>query len=187
MAPKAEKKTNVQSPRAQAPRAQSAKSRSASKEQAAKENLRLEEFLPFQLAVVANRASQMIAHVIEDQYNLQVPDWRILVTLDEYAPLSPNEIAGYTSMDNPRVSRAQRRLTDLRLVRCESDPHDGRRKILTLTPLGKSVCRKMSPEARSREAWLLEGLSAEERASLADILRKLKSWTENLELADSEE
>jgi len=182
MAPKTEKKAKARSAGAQ-----SAKPPSFRKQPISKENLRLEEFLPFQLAVVANRASQMIAHVIEDQYNLQVPDWRILVTLDEYAPLSPNEIAGYTSMDNPRVSRAQRRLTDLRLVRCESDPHDGRRKIVTLTPLGKSVCRKMSPEAHAREAWLLEGLSAEERGALAHILRKLKVWTENLEMPDSEE
>ena len=159
----------------------------AKKKPAEKTNLRLEEFLPFQLAVVANRASQMIARVIEDQYDLQVPDWRILVTLDEYSPLSPNEIADYTSMDNPRVSRAQRRLTDLRLVRCENDPNDGRRKIVTLTPLGKSVCRKMSPEARAREAWLLEGLTTEERDALAHILRKLKVWTENLETPDSME
>ncbi len=151
------------------------------------DGLRLEDFLPFQLAVVANRASQMIARVIEDQYDLQVPDWRILVTLDEYSPLSPNEIAGYTSMDNPRVSRAQRRLSDLRLVRCENDPKDGRRKIVTLTPLGKSICRKMSPEARAREAWLLKGLSEEEREALAHILRKLKVWTENLENSGSPE
>lgn len=182
MAPMTEKKAKARSPKAL-----SARPPSAGKQPASKENLRLEEFIPFQLAVVANRASQMIARVIEDQYDLQVPDWRILVTLDEYAPLSPNEIAGYTSMDNPRVSRAQRRLTDLRLVRCESDPHDGRRKILTLTPLGKSVCRKMSPEARTREAWLLEGLTAEERQSLAHIVRKLKVWTENLEIPDSVE
>jgi DNA-binding MarR family transcriptional regulator len=182
MAPKTEKKAKARSAGAKIAKPPSFRNPSASKE-----TLRLEEFLPFQLAVVANRASQMIARVIEDQYDLQVPDWRILVTLDEYAPLSPNEIASYTSMDNPRVSRAQRRLTDLRLVRCESDPHDGRRKIVTLTPLGKSVCRKMSPEAHAREAWLLEGLSAEERGDLAHILRKLKAWTENLELPDSEE
>ncbi len=180
MAPKTEKKAKARSARVQA-----AKPPAMKKPSASKENLRLEEFLPFQLAVVANRASQMIARVIEDEYDLQVPDWRILVTLDEYAPLSPNEIANYTSMDNPRVSRAQRRLTDLRLISCESDPSDGRRKIITLTPLGKTVCRKMSPEAHSREAWLLEGLSGEERQSLAHILRKLKAWTENLELPES--
>jgi len=43
--------------------------------------IRLDEFLPFRLAVVANQVSQKIAKIIEKDFQLHIPEWRILAIL----------------------------------------------------------------------------------------------------------
>jgi hypothetical protein len=76
----------------------------------------LEDFIPYKLAVVANRVSQSIGHLFETQFNLQMPEWRILMALYAYGDLAFNEVVDRTSMDKARVSRAQRRLVDLNMI-----------------------------------------------------------------------
>lgn len=149
------------------------------------QQLQLDTFLPFELAVVANRVSQMIGNLISSKFDLQVPDWRILVTLDRYGPLPPNEVSEKTAMDKARVSRAQRRLGDLKLVSVADDPADRRRKMLTLAPLGHKVCREMIPEAIERERSLLGCLTPAEEVALHAILAKLHAHTNDIVLVDT--
>lgn len=150
------------------------------------EKLQLDAFLPFELAVIANRVSQMIGNLINMKFDLQVPDWRILVTLDRYGPLPPNEVAEKTAMDKARVSRAQRRLSDLKLVSIADDPIDGRRKVLSLEALGARVCRELVPSALERERQLLDCLSPAEEVALRAILAKLHVHTEDVALDDTQ-
>ena len=147
--------------------------------------LQLDTFLPFELAVIANRISQMIGNLISSSFELQVPDWRILVTLDRYGALPPNEVAEKTAMDKARVSRAQRRLGDLKLVSINDDPDDGRRKVLALEPLGHKVCREIIPDALERERQLLDCLSPAEEVALRAILAKLHAHTEEIVFEDT--
>ena len=149
------------------------------------QQLQLDTFLPFELAVVANRVSQMIGNLISSKFDLQVPDWRILVTLNRYGPLPPNEVSEKTAMDKARVSRAQRRLGDLKLVSVTDDPADGRRKVLSLEPLGHEVCREMIPEAIERERSLLGCLTSAEEVALRAILAKLHAHTNDIVLVDT--
>lgn len=133
----------------------------------------LEDFIPYKLAVVANRVSQSIARLFAARFNLQVPEWRILMTLRAQDGLVFNEVVERTSMDKARVSRAQRRLVDLGLVSAAHDPGDGRRVILSLTAKGEKTCVKILPHAAEREAWLLAALDRAERRQLDRILDKL--------------
>lgn len=143
--------------------------------------LDLDRFLPFELAVVANRISRMVGRIFDERYGLQIPEWRILVTLDRHGDLTPNDIVEKTSMDKARVSRAQRRLADLDLVTIVDDPDDGRRKVLRLSEKGTEICTEIVPDAIEREQWLLESLSAAEQVALTSILEKLHSRTEQME------
>lgn len=142
-------------------------------------SLNLESFLPFELAVIANRVSYMVGKAFEEKYDLQIPDWRILVTLEKYGKLAPCEIVEKTSMDKARVSRAQRRLSDTGLVEVMDNPDDGRGKLMVLTSKGIDMCYEIVPEAIRREEWLLDALSPGEQVALYSILRKLHLRTQN--------
>lgn len=135
--------------------------------------LPLQEFIPYKLAVVANRLSQSIGSLFEEKYGIQIPEWRILMALHSCGPLAPNEVVEHTSMDKGRVSRAQRRLVELGLVSVSNDPSDGRRLVLFLTRKGAGMCAAIIPAARATEAWFLSVLPARERQVLDRALTRL--------------
>lgn len=137
------------------------------------EKLSLQEFIPYKLAVVANRVSQSIGSLFEQKYGIQIPEWRILMALHSCGPLAPNEVVDHTSMDKARVSRAQRRLVELELVTPSADPRDGRRLVLFLTRKGAGMCDEIIPAARQTEAWFLSVLSGPECEALDTILSRL--------------
>jgi DNA-binding MarR family transcriptional regulator len=78
------------------------------------------------------------------------------------------------------VSRAQKRLVDLNMIKATDDPTDGRRLILALTPTGVKRCADILPEAAAREAWFLAALSDEEQKQLDVILDKLMARSQEL-------
>src|SRR5712692_3377659 len=46
--------------------------------------LKLEEFLPYRLNVVASLVSQALSRIYAERYGIGVPEWRVLVTLGQY-------------------------------------------------------------------------------------------------------
>jgi DNA-binding MarR family transcriptional regulator len=147
--------------------------RSTKKSKIKPAKLPLQEFIPYKLAVVANRLSQSIGSLFEEKYGIQIPEWRILMALHSCGPLAPNEVVEHTSMDKGRVSRAQRRLVELGLVSVSNDPRDGRRLVLFLTRKGAGMCAAIIPAARATEAWFLSVLPARERQVLDRALTRL--------------
>lgn len=142
--------------------------------------LELVEFFPYQLSVVANRVSQSIARIFKEKFDLQIPEWRILVTLYAVDEMSFADVTEKTSMDKTRVSRAQRRMIDLGLITAEVDEADKRKVNLSLTDKGREICREIIPEAKARDAWLQEVISKEEQDQLEVIMAKLFSRTQEL-------
>lgn len=134
---------------------------------------RLEDFIPFKMAVVANRVSQSIGHLFETQFNIQIPEWRILMALYAYGRQPFHEVVERTSMDKARVSRAQRRLADLQMIETAVDPNDGRKLLMAITDAGARMCAQILPAAAEREAWYLAALTDEEHRQLDTILDKL--------------
>lgn len=135
--------------------------------------IRLDEFLPFQLAVVANRVSQSIAKTIEREFNLHIPEWRILATLLYHAPVSSQFLVGHTAMDPARVSRSQTRLADLNLIDVQQDPEDKRRVLISLTERGTEIVTSTLPRALEVEAVIFGDLTPKERQDFEQILTKL--------------
>jgi len=141
---------------------------------------RLEDFIPYKLSVVANRVSQSIGRLFDSRFGIQMPEWRIAMALYAYGDLPFNEVVGRTSMDKARVSRAQRRLVDLGLVRTRGVPGDARKVVLALAPAGVRICEEILPEAAQREAWFLAVLDEREHRQLDVILDKLMTRSQEL-------
>lgn len=148
------------------------------------DKLPLQDFIPYKLAVVANRLSQSIGSLFEQRFGIQIPEWRILMALHSFGPLAPNEVVDITSMDKGRVSRAQRRLVELELVTASGDPRDRRRLVLFLTRKGTGICEAIIPEARQTEAWFLSVLSERERLTLDKALSRLLERSRELRPTD---
>lgn len=150
------------------------------------ENLVLERFLPYRLSVLTLRVSTAIARSYQRQFDLTVPEWRVMAVLGRFGPLSANGVADKTQMDKVRVSRAVARLVAARRVSRRTDPADRRRAVLALTPAGLAIHREIVPHARQVEARLLAGLGEAERAMLDRLLDTLEARAETPFVAEAE-
>ena len=94
----------------------------------------LEEFLPYRLSVVTNRASRLFARRYSEEFGLAIPEWRVLAVVGRFGGLSATAVVERTAMDKVKVSRAVRALLDRGLLRREEDPGDRRVQRLAIPP-----------------------------------------------------
>ena len=78
--------------------------------------LKLEQFLPYRLNVVASLVSQALSRVYARRYRIGVPEWRVLVTLGQYGVMTGKAIGAHTHMHKTKVSRAVALLEKRKLV-----------------------------------------------------------------------
>lgn len=129
----------------------------------------LESFLPFQMAIVANRVFQRLVA----EAGLQLPEWRIMMVLPKHEPCSSNDLSILTSMDAARVSRAQRRLESLGLIDVIQDQEDRRRLVVTLTETGRDEGERLTALAAASEDRLLGDLPPDAQTCLRGAMGHL--------------
>ncbi|PZP45781.1 MAG: MarR family transcriptional regulator [Azospirillum brasilense] len=135
--------------------------------------LRLAEFLPYRLSLVAECVSQAFAARYAEEFGLGVSEWRVMAVLGESECLSTQAVIGRTEMDRVKVSRAVIRLDDRGLLLRELLPGDQRAHLLRLSPHGLSLYRRIVPRACALQAELAGALDPAELAALDAILTKL--------------
>ena len=134
---------------------------------------RLEDFLPYRLAVAADTVSRIITRQHLAQSGLGMSEWRLLAAVGRYSVLSPTAAGAHTSMDKVKVSRAAASLVARGLLKQSQDPEDGRGRLLRLTRKGASVFATIAPTSRKIEETLANGLNKSEWTTLNRALGKL--------------
>lgn len=148
--------------------------------------LSLEEFLPYQLSVVTETISALLAKGYERQFGITIFEWRILAVIGEHGKLSTHEVIDCTRMDRVRVSRAVIRLAEKGLIIRTTNPEDARAHILDFSPSGSGIYHQIVPVAESIESKLAAALSQNEVRQLRAILKKLDTTAKHLiDSADS--
>jgi DNA-binding MarR family transcriptional regulator len=112
----------------------------------------LDGFLPYRLAVAAQRVSADFRAVYGPRHGLSVAEWRVMAHLSSAGPVSVREIFERVAMDKPKVSRAASRLELAGLIEKRPDPRDRRLVALSLTERGRAVMADLVPLARAFEA-----------------------------------
>lgn len=142
---------------------------------------RLDDFLPYRLAVAATTVSRAFSQRYASEFGLSIPEWRVLAILGSYAPLSSHEIVERSAMDKAKVSRAVARLTASGHLKRAVDPDDQRLLRLDFTKKGRSVYQAIVPRAEALAKELTAGLTASEAARLQDQLLRLSQRAADLE------
>ena len=136
-------------------------------------DFRLDEFMPYRLSVAANRVARLFAQRYSEDFDLSIPEWRVLATVGRFGTLSPSAVGEWTAMDKVKVSRAAATLVARGLLRQSADPNDGRGRLLRLTRKGATLHNNAVPLARELEALLAEGLGRTEWQTLNRALVRL--------------
>jgi DNA-binding MarR family transcriptional regulator len=99
-----------------------------------------------------------------------------LATVGRHGPLTPSELAARERIQRPTATRLLARLEDEGLIGRTPDPHDRRSSLVAVTDAGAALLDELRTRKTAFLAERLEGLPAEERATLdraADILERM--------------
>ena len=133
----------------------------------------LDQFLPYQLAALADRVSREFSALYRDRFGISIPEWRVVANLGHAGTLSVREIHTRAGMDKSRVSRAASRLEASGYVTKTPDPNDRRLVALALTDKGRAMLDEITPLARAYEAEVLHSLGPDAAPFRAAIDRLL--------------
>lgn len=88
-------------------------------------------------------------------------------------PKTVSEIAEEIGVDQPRATRLVQQGVSRGLFSREADPDDARRTLVVLTDQGREFSSRLRSERRAPLDAALANFSAEEKKSLARLLKKL--------------
>ncbi len=126
----------------------------------------LERFLPYRLAVLAQRVSRDFSAIYRERFGLSVAEWRVLAHLSAAGSVSVREIHLHADLEKSKASRAAARLEAAGLIEKRAGEGDRRLVALTLTPKGREAMAALIPLAEAYEAEVLARLAPEDRAAL---------------------
>ena len=139
---------------------------------AGRTDLRLNSFLPYVLNNLAERVSAGLSSIYVNEYQLSIPEWRVIANLAEHETLNARQIVEFTTMEKSKVSRAVSNLSERGLVSQQRAEGDSRAKDLTLTAAGKDLYRSIVPRVLDWERDLLAEMSSGEYRDLMHLLEK---------------
>jgi DNA-binding MarR family transcriptional regulator len=135
--------------------------------------LKLEQFLPYRLNVVASLVSQALSRIYADRYGIGVPEWRVLVTLGQYGMMTGKAIGSHSHMHKTKVSRAVALLEKRKLVTRRVNRADLREAFLALTPAGRAMYDDLAPIALDFANRLSEVVDVADRPAFERAVDRL--------------
>jgi DNA-binding MarR family transcriptional regulator len=99
--------------------------------------------------------------------------YRLLAALQEFGPASQAKLGRRTGMDRSDVVAALNELVGRGLADRSTDPADGRRNIITITPAGTAHLRRLEELLDDVQNELLAPLSPAERQQLIHLLTRV--------------
>ena len=142
-------------------------------------NLNVEDFLTFRITRLSNALRTNLTKRYLEEFDLSLPEWRLLALIARFAPMRFSEVTTRSSMDKGQVSRTlrvmeKRGLTKLKVIRGSRAAEALAAPVMvSITPKGKTLYKAVLPVARRRQAEMLLTLSEGDRVALYATLDKL--------------
>jgi 4-hydroxyphenylacetate 3-hydroxylase, reductase component len=125
------------------------------------------------LAYLLARASFIVSgefHATLKNWQLSVPEWRVLACLMDVEGLSVGELAAMALMKQPGLTKVLDRMERDELLTRRSTGDDRRRVTIHLTPKGRARVKPVQRAAKAHEAELLKQFTAEQRTTIKSAL-----------------
>ena len=135
--------------------------------------LKLEQFLPYRLNVVASLVSQALSRIYAERYGIGVPEWRVLVTLGQFGMMTGKSIGAHSHMHKTKVSRAVAQLEKRKLLMRRANRADLREAFLALTPAGRAMYDDLAPVALHFADRLSDAVDSADRAAFERAVDRL--------------
>ena len=132
----------------------------------------LANLLSYRLSVVSTLLSRTLLRRLNAISDISLPEWRVLVLVSSYQPLTVKILAMHAGLDLGQASRLVRRMCESNYV-VKTPTDDARRVSLSLTGQGRALHRKLWDVAMSCNDGYLAALSTVQRNALFGALEAL--------------
>jgi DNA-binding MarR family transcriptional regulator len=121
----------------------------------------LEQFLTYRLHVLNKLAERGIGERYQDKLGVTLPEARVIASVGSFGPFSIMELARHANLDKSQASRAAEALIKQGLV------------LVSLTPEGRALYRKVMPIARKWNGDMFDCLDEQEKLAFGQALDKI--------------
>lgn len=125
--------------------------------------LQLAKFAPFRFNRLAAAVSEHLSEIYRERFGLEIPEWRVLVTVGEYPHCTAQRVATSARLHKTRVSRAVASLMRKKILERAPRSMDAREISLRLSATGRRIYAQLVPLALDRERRLLSCMSESQR------------------------
>ena len=129
-------------------------------------------YLLYLMAAASEKASAEF-HESVRKAGLRVPEWRVLASLVDGAPMMVTELAKLCLLEQSRLTKIIVQMSNRGLVERQADPADRRRVCVALTPEGQAVATSLVDQAKAHETQLLARLADTDAARIKPVLQAL--------------
>ncbi|WP_206952164.1 MarR family winged helix-turn-helix transcriptional regulator [Trinickia acidisoli] len=133
----------------------------------------LEQFLTYRMHVLNKLSDRGISERYQTKLDITLPEARVIASVGSFGPFSIMDLAKHANLDKSQASRAAEALIQRGLVGREPSAEDGRVVLISLTPEGRALFRKVMPIARKWNADLFDCLDDAEKEAFGHALDKV--------------
>lgn len=133
----------------------------------------LDQFLTYRLHIVNKLSERVSSERFQAKLGITLPEARLIAAVGSFGPFSVMELARHANLDKSQASRAADALMRRGLMRRDASEEDGRLVLVSLTPEGRALYRRVMPIARKLNTDIFASLDERERNALDHILDKL--------------
>jgi DNA-binding MarR family transcriptional regulator len=137
------------------------------------DSVQLKQFVPYRMVHLAANISLALSKIYKQEFDITIPEWRVLAQLAQQNKLYAKDIGDLTSMDKSKVSRAVKTLETKHYLIKQTDKNDTRAAYLSLTVQGHTLYQMIAPKALQWERQFIGVLEANEHRELMKMLDKL--------------
>jgi len=135
----------------------------------------LRHSVPYHMYRTAVHGTLAKSAYIHKKTGLDVSEWKVMLIVGTFAPMSTKDIAAQSSLDKPTISRTTERLVARKLLTSAADPGDRRKVSLKLTKAGHEKYVRLLQALSSWDDVLLKCLSAKQVAALDEMVKLLEA------------
>jgi DNA-binding MarR family transcriptional regulator len=135
----------------------------------------LRRSVPYHMYRTAVHGTLAKSAYIDKKTGLDVSEWKVMLIVGTFAPMSTKDIAAQSSLDKPTISRTTERLVARKLLTSAADPGDRRKVSLKLTKAGHEKYVRLLHALSSWDTVLLKCLSAKQVAMLDEIVQRIEA------------
>lgn len=146
----------------------------------------LTQFLTYRVHLLNKLSERGISELYQRKIGISIAEARVIAAVGAFGPFSVIELARHANLDKSQASRAAEALMRRALLQRQASRDDGRIVVVSLTPAGRALYRKIMPIARRWNDDLFAMLGEREHAQLSRLLDKVIAAARDAEAAKAQ-